>query len=191
MNIRLLAIALTGIVCCASGCASARVVRVDSNSVVVAVPDQTNDWPFHYRDEALKVAKENIKDPILVSSVRVKVGESITSNQNSNTHDLGGKDKPKFGEITSTSSVTSIRDEFEYHLEFRSHTPIANSSSNQSAAGQPSGANNNVQQIGWNQPPAASVGSPRKETADPRIPPVVGSQSNTTPGGFPSIGLQR
>ena len=190
MNTRWLGFALVAIISCLSGCASARVVRSDPTSVVVAVPDQTNEWPFHYRDEAFKVAGQYVKDPVLMSSVRVKVGESVTSNQNTNKQDLGGKDnKPKFGEVTSTTSVTNVRDEYEYHLEFQGRQPLGGSTPPPIPSGQPVGTIGTTQPAGWNQPPSASVGAPRKDNFDPRIPPVVGSQSNTTPGGFPSTGL--
>ena len=189
MNTKWLAIAVVAMVSGVSGCASARVVRSDPASVVVSVPDEGNEWPFHYRDEAFKVAKEYVKDPVLISTVRVKVGETVNSSQNTNRQDLGGQDnKPKFGEITSTSNVTSVRDEYEYHLEFRSRQ-LGNSSP-PLPSGQPVGAAGPIIQTGGNQPPPASVGTPRKDNVDPRLPPVVGAPPSSTPGGgFPSTGL--
>lgn len=100
-----------------SGCASpARVIRQDSASVVVAIPDNTNTWPFYYRDEAERAAGDYIHDPVLVTSSRVKVGEQLTNTQDSSRRDGG--------EVMSSKNITSVSDRYEYHLEFRSRGPI-------------------------------------------------------------------
>ena len=107
-----------------SGCASpARVVDSDRMKVVVAVPDNTNTWPFYYRDEATRAAAEMIQDPVLVSTTRVKVGEQMTNTQDTTRRDIGNKDKPKFGEVVTSTNTTSVSDKYEYHLEFRSTAP--------------------------------------------------------------------
>src|SRR5262245_2757773 len=107
-----------------SGCASpARVVESDRMKVVVAVPDNTNTWPFYYRDEATRVASEIIQDPVLVSTTRMKVGEQMTNTQDTTRRDLGNKDKPKFGEVVTSTNTTSVSDKFEYHLLFQSSAP--------------------------------------------------------------------
>src|SRR5262245_63809596 len=81
-----------------SGCASpARVIDSGNSRVVVAIPDNTNTWPFYYRDEAQRAALDYIHDPVLVTSSRVKVGEQLTNTQDTTRRDLG-KDK-KFGEV--------------------------------------------------------------------------------------------
>jgi hypothetical protein len=106
-----------------SGCASpARVIRQDSASVVVAIPDNTNTWPFYYRDEAERAAGDYIHDPVLVTSSRVKVGEQLTNTQDSTRRELG-KDH-KFGEVVTSTNTTSMSDQYEYHLEFRSRGPV-------------------------------------------------------------------
>ena len=51
MRQRILAVACAAMAAGLSGCATARVIKSDSMSVVVAVPDQTNDWPFRYKDD--------------------------------------------------------------------------------------------------------------------------------------------
>jgi hypothetical protein len=108
-----------------SGCATpARVVDSDRSKVVVAVPDNTNTWPFYYRDEAQRAAGELIQDPVLISSARVKVGEQMTNVQDTTRRDIGGqKDKPKFGEVVTSTNTTSVSDKYEYHLEFVSRSP--------------------------------------------------------------------
>lgn len=111
-----------------SGCASpARIVKQDPTMVVVAVPDHSNTWPYYYRDEATKAAGEFIQDPVLVSSIRTKVGENTTTVQDINRRDLG-TEKNKIGELTTATNSTSVSDSYEYHLEFQSRTPVRNPS---------------------------------------------------------------
>jgi hypothetical protein len=106
-----------------SGCATpARVIRQDAASVVVAVPDNTNAWPFYYQDEARSLAGGYVKDPVLVSSQRVKVGEQVTNATDTTRRDLGGQ-KP-FGDVVTSASTTSVSDKYEYHLEYRSSSPL-------------------------------------------------------------------
>ena len=108
-----------------SGCATpAKIIHQDANSVVVAVPDNTNSWPFHYTDEAKCVAAEVLQDPdpVRVRSDRVKVGATQLNTQNTTRRDLGGSEnKPPIGEVTSTRSSTSVSDNYEWHLVFQKH----------------------------------------------------------------------
>ncbi|MSR54155.1 MAG: hypothetical protein EXS09_12810 [Gemmataceae bacterium] len=107
-----------------SGCASpAHLVKVDKDlgRVVIAVPEDTNTWPYHYRDEALLAAAAQIPEPELKTVTRVKVGEQMTNTSDSTRHDLGGQnDKPKVGELVSSTSTTSVSDRYEYHMEYQS-----------------------------------------------------------------------
>ncbi|MFT3880289.1 MAG: hypothetical protein QM703_11585 [Gemmatales bacterium] len=118
MMYRMLGLACLAMAASLTGCASPRIVQANAGSVIVAVPDQSNSWPGHYQDEALKTAKQYMADPVLVSTQQVKVGETVTNNQDTNKRDLGNG-KQKFGELTTKSSTTSVRDEYEYYLEYR------------------------------------------------------------------------
>src|SRR3954447_1558533 len=102
-----------------SGCASpAKVIRQDPTSVVVAIPDNTNSWPFYYQDEAKTAAGNYIQDPVLVLSQRVKVGEQTTNTTDTTRREVGGPDKPRsFGEVMTSSNVTSVSDRYEWQLE--------------------------------------------------------------------------
>src|SRR5215210_3989349 len=105
-----------------AGCASpARVIDSERAKVVVAIPDNTNTWPFYYQDEARRAAGDFIHDPVLVTSARVKVGEQLTNTQDTTRRELG-KER-KFGEVVTSTNSTSVSDKYEYHLEFRSRGP--------------------------------------------------------------------
>jgi hypothetical protein len=113
-----------------SGCASpAQIISKDNNSVVVAIPDNTDSWPYHYQSEAKRIAVEALQDTDLTMNVkRVKVGEILTNTQD--IRQTGGVDK-KPDEVTSTT-VTSTSDRYEYHLIFQKR--IANQVPNFSRA---------------------------------------------------------
>lgn len=187
MKTRLLLVVCFATLAGLSGCASpARVIKSDPMSVVVAVPDQTNDWPFHYRDEATKVAATHLSDPVLVSINRVKVGETVTNSGNSSRQDLVNQNnKTRFGEVVNTSSTTAVRDEYEYHLEFQSRK---GSSAQPGLPPVPGGMGAGpVQPVGGTtQPPMNNT--IRRETPDTRLPPV-NPPGNVPPGSFPSTAL--
>ena len=134
MLIRLVFVASLGLV--SVGCASPRIVSAMPGQVVIAVPDNSNSWPMHYQDEAAKKAREHLSDPVLVSVQQVKVGETVVNNQDSNKQDLG-KGKKKLGELTTTTSTTSVKDEYEYYLEYRSKSPGTGSGIQQTSGVQP------------------------------------------------------
>jgi|SRR5262245_495613 len=105
-----------------TGCTTpARMVKYDQNSVTIAVPDNTNAWPYYHRDAAKEEAAKYLPNPMLVSSTQVKVGEQTTSTQDVTRRDLGGpNDKPKSGEVTTASNTTTVSDKYEHHLVFQS-----------------------------------------------------------------------
>ena len=89
-----------------SGCATpAHIIRKDSTSVVVAVPDDSNSWPFYYRDEATRTAGEYITEPELKSVQRVKVGEQMVNTQDVTRRDLTGKKEKPLGEVTTSTNT--------------------------------------------------------------------------------------
>jgi hypothetical protein len=147
-----------------SGCASpARVIDSGNSRVVVAIPDNTNTWPYYYRDEAQRAAGEYIHEPVLVTSSRVKVGEQLTNTQDTTRRDLG-KDR-KFGEVVSSTNSTSVADKYEYHLEFRSRGPVTVTTSD----------------------PLNGPAKPPTVTGWTPVTPAGG----TTPAGTPEIGRQQ
>lgn len=105
-----------------SGCASpARVIRQDAASVVVAVPDNTNTWPFYYRDAADRAAAGHIHDPVVTRFERVKVGEQATTMSDTTRRELGAH--RSFGDVITSTNTVTLSDQFEYHFEYRSNGP--------------------------------------------------------------------
>lgn len=105
-----------------SGCASpAKIIQKDPNSVTVAIPDNTDNWPFYYKSEARKAAESELQETDLITTMnRVKVGETMTNMQDTTKRDIGlGDNKPKIGEVTTSRNTTSVSDSYEYHLVFQ------------------------------------------------------------------------
>lgn len=48
-----------------SGCASAKIIQKDPNAVVVAIPENTDSWPSHYRPAADALAKQALGGPVV------------------------------------------------------------------------------------------------------------------------------
>lgn len=163
-----------------SGCASPQIVRQDATSVVVAVPENTNSWPFYHQDKAREVAAGSIANPVLVGAVRVKVGESVTSTQDVTRRDIGGQNnKPRVGELTTTANTTSVSDRYEYHLEYQSQAPVPSSGPGFTNV-PPGGGTGNIQQTGGRSPMKPTDRQPSR----PDLP-----TTNSAPGGFPSTGM--
>jgi len=154
-----------------SGCATpARIIRQDPSSVVVAVPDNTNVWPYYYQDEARQLAGGYIKDPMLISSQRVKVGEQTTSTTDTTRRDSNGK---SFGDMITSASMTSVSDKYEYHLEYRSSSPLRGPVSLSTS---PNG-------------PAASLNSQGPVTGDPNKPTLTDPLQPLKPLNAPATSL--
>jgi len=153
-----------------SGCATpARVIRQDAASVVVAVPDNTNAWPFYYQDEARQLAGGYVKDPVLISTQRVKVGEQVTSATDTTRRDIGGQ-KP-VGDVVTSSSTTSVSDEYEYHLEYRSSSPLRGPVTLSTGPNTPAASLN---------PQGPLTGDPTKPGLNPPMPPLNPQTSPAT-----------
>ena len=153
-----------------SGCMTPRTIMQTQDSVVVAIPDNTNTWPGYYQDEATAEARKAFPDAYLVSTTRVKVGEQTTNTQDVTRRDIGGQDNaPKVGEVTTASNTTTVSDKYEYHLEFRPRT-IRHTGSGMTPlhpAGGAGAANNAPIPTGAPLSPLGDSRAPRAE--DPRL----------------------
>jgi hypothetical protein len=185
MTMARIALGILGIVLAGvGGCAApARVVQQDSQKIVIAVADDSDSFPNYYGSEATKLAGQYMTDPVRVASSRVKVGETMTNNLNSNRTDLGGDKTPKFGEAVSSTNTTTVEDKYEYHIVFQSRSPLQRDPKTGNLVPTPNGstsiAPNGVQNANWNTR-GVSKNSPEMRSS---IPPV----STPTPG--PSTGL--
>lgn len=96
------------------GCASPRLVRVDKDGGVVAIPSNTNVWPTYYRDKAEAMLRQKcpggyeiVREEEVVTG-RVEHTDTRTQTEQNPTLLVGGTD----GETTRGSRSTRSSDSF-------------------------------------------------------------------------------
>jgi hypothetical protein len=112
----------------ASGCGGARFVSVTPNGGVVAVPSNTNSWPFHYRDSAEKLMAEKCPNGYVIDKEEaVVVGQKTVHRENSDTNvtDVPGQKKRPPSTLTrsATTDVTETVDQTEWRITFHAKEP--------------------------------------------------------------------
>jgi hypothetical protein len=182
-----------------SGCATpVKVIQQDANSVTVAIPDNTNSWPFYYRDEATHAATQVLPDvePVPISTTRVKVGTLTSSTLDTTRHDIGGGDKPPFGDVTTARSSTSTSDAYEYRLVYqkRSTNPVPNSLLRNGGSPPPPNPNGPPLTVTSGMPPTGTL-TPVSGMGAPNLPPTPAdimmppNTSGGSPGNIPPTTL--
>ena len=156
-----------------SGCASpAKIIQHDANQVVVAIPDNTNSWPYYYREAATKAAAQTLPGAEFVSETRVKVGQQTTSTIDSTRHDIpGGDNQPRAGEVASIRNSTSVSDNYEWHIVFRKQNVKQVPDSILSATKPPPSNGRPLTPVSGNMPPIPAV-TPASGTNPPNPAPV-------------------
>jgi hypothetical protein len=87
-----------------TGCATARVVSRNPDGGVVAIPENSNYWPYHYRDKAIELIKEDCPyGHVIAWEGEVPVGTT--------TKERGSSD--------GGTHVTTTETRKEYRLEYR------------------------------------------------------------------------
>ncbi len=98
-----------------TGCTSPRLVRADKTSVIIAVPEDTDEFPHYYKSEAAKIAKTHINDAEFFDATKVKEGALIQAS---------GTQPVKPGEVRPGEVAKSTSDKVEYYLEYRSKSTM-------------------------------------------------------------------
>jgi hypothetical protein len=62
-----------------TGCGTARVVTRDSEGGVVAIPENTNLWPFYYHDKAMELIKEDCPHGYVIAKEEEVVTGTVTT----------------------------------------------------------------------------------------------------------------
>lgn len=108
-------ISLVAMVVClalgSSGCSAARMVQVGPDGGVVAIPQNTNSWPYYHRDKALALIQQKCPEGYeIVSEEEVVTGQTAHTNSNTNTNQApalvlgGGSGKTSQRDGTTRSS---------------------------------------------------------------------------------------
>jgi hypothetical protein len=62
-----------------TGCGTARVITRDPEGGVVAIPENTNSWPYHYRDKAIELIKEDCPHGYVIAREEEVVTGKVTT----------------------------------------------------------------------------------------------------------------
>jgi hypothetical protein len=62
-----------------TGCGTARVITRDSEGGVVAIPENTNVWPFYYHDKAMELIKEDCPHGFVIAKEEEVVTGTVTT----------------------------------------------------------------------------------------------------------------
>jgi hypothetical protein len=105
----------------ACGCNSARLVRWDGSSGVVAIPRNDNSWPAYNREHAEALMKEKCPHGYtVVSEEEVVTGQVQHTNVNTDRSGNATLAALHLDSVkTSTSETTSVEDRKEWRITFR------------------------------------------------------------------------
>ena len=104
-----------------TGCTTARIVSKDANGGVVAIPENSNTWPFHYRDKAEALIKKDCPNYEIAWQGEVATGQPTTDRDCTETRNRkrAPNDAPYDGVTPSTTDHLRTRDCTEYHFVYR------------------------------------------------------------------------
>lgn len=115
-----------------SGCTTARFVQSGPDGGTVAIPSNSNSWPFYHREKAEKMMAQRcpagyeiVKEEEAVIGQTTSTSESVDRTQ---FDPKTGKYGSKTREVTTTSGKTTTMNETEWRITFRAKqasTPAA------------------------------------------------------------------
>jgi hypothetical protein len=108
-----------GLLVAVSGCGTARLIETTPDGGVVAIPSNSNSWPFRYRESAEKLMAQKCPNGYdIVSEREVVVGQRSTTSELTDT-------APGDPSRQTTRVVTTTRPETEYRIAFHAHRALA------------------------------------------------------------------
>ncbi len=103
--------------CC--GCSQARYVHLDAGGGVVAVPANTDSWPFYYRSSAEALMKQKCPEGYVIDhEEEAAVGTQVTERTASDTSSVSAY------LLGAQVQTTESRDVTEWHITFRSKNNV-------------------------------------------------------------------
>lgn len=102
-----------------AGCSSARYVLRESDRGIVAIPANTNTWPWKHRDDAEKLMQQHFPVGFQINrEAEAVVGKTTTSGEDTDGQKVllaGGLVTLDNGQRRSTSTTTDVT---EYRIEY-------------------------------------------------------------------------
>ena len=178
--------AVVMVVASLTGCGtSARYVDKRGDTGIVAIPENTDMWPTHYRRSALELIQQHVgPDYVIVEERRVVTGVSSTNNQQIQRDKMAGPfpNQPPVERDTVSNSTTN-RDITEYQITYQRRKPGMPVPGLVPAGGIPPAGG--LQQTGGPIPSVLPVGGPTVLPAAWNTPPA--GQSSLPTGSQPSF----
>jgi hypothetical protein len=107
-----------------TGCMTARVVSRDTHGGVVAIPENSNRWPWRYRDNAIALIKEDSPDYVILEEF-VVTGTETTDRELIDTRTEGPNPRVGYNLMGSeTMRTPESRDRTEWRITYRKPTPL-------------------------------------------------------------------
>jgi len=104
-----------------AGCSARQVIR-DRDYGVVAIPANTNSWPFKYRDKASELMTAHFPDGYeVVREEEVVTGQSTHVNTHRDEHEHEVINDFLTVGHSDTNTTVSTSDQTEYRITYRSH----------------------------------------------------------------------
>ena len=129
--------ALLVVVLVSAGCQSPRVVSRTADDGIVALPANTNDWPFYHQDAGKKVIRAHLgSDYEVVEEKEVTTGYATTNVQDRQfepTMNTTNPFLPATRETTTTRTVNTPQKEWQIHYRRVMPRPAAAMGANPAA----------------------------------------------------------
>ena len=118
-----------GLVACMTGCTSAHYVSKQGDSGVVAIPSNSDSWPFHYRQEAEALMRQHDgPDYEIVDEREVVTGVRVTNSEQTQRDQTPNKKQPNLpGERVTTTGTVTTSNTTEWQITYcRRSAPAVN-----------------------------------------------------------------
>jgi hypothetical protein len=119
---RVIGLVVAGLAAGSFGCATAHSISKQPDGGVVAIPANTNMWPFKYRDEAEAMIRAHVgPDYEIVDERQVVTGVRVTNNEETRRDPIVNKKRPDrpAGEVETTTDSTTATNQTEWQITYR------------------------------------------------------------------------
>jgi hypothetical protein len=128
------------------GCSHARLVQVNQDDAVVAIPNKTNSWPTYNRKSAEELMQQQFPEGYVIDHEgEVAIGQHTTENVQGNNHSVASVVFGLANETRTTESHNYYEWQIHFHRKGAAPAPAPPPSGTTPAtASVPTGEGNNV-----------------------------------------------
>jgi hypothetical protein len=109
-----------------TGCSTAHYVVKDADSGVVAIPANSDSWPFHYLQDAKALIRQHVgPDFEIVREYSAVTGNQVSNQERTQRQQLPNKRNPNLpGEVDVTTGTTTSNQVTEWRIEYRRRSGV-------------------------------------------------------------------